>query len=517
MTAAEPGPAPGGGASALVIALAGLVSLAVAMGIGRFAFTPILPLMLRDGVVDIAAASWLASANYFGYLAGALFCTFQPWLATRFSWLPTGADAPRSIRAGLAATALLTLGMALPLPAAWPLLRFGAGVASAVTLVHTTGWCFAQLAVRGRSAIGGLVFAGPGAGIIASGVVASGIVAAVRTALGGDAPELVDATELAIVLLGDTIAANLFMLGYAWQKGWVPVAHEALMRAIELNGAAIEMNKTAFNWGRMAAHDLALVRVAAGATSIAPSGAATKQSQTPLGAPAVAMPLPLDDTKLSANLDEQIARRVAFLTDYQNAAYARQYKALVDEVRVIEQAKAPGFTTFTEAVARYAFKLMAYKDEYEVARLYTSGDFEKRIRETFDGDFKLHFNLAPPLFAKKDSKGNLRKTEYGPWVFSAFKILTKLRGLRGSAFDVFGYTAERKMERRLIVDYRKIVEELIMRLNSDNHALVVDIASIPEHIRGYAHIKERHLADALKRQHDLLDALRNPALVRAVA
>ncbi len=177
MTAAEPSPAPGG-ASALVIALAGLVSLAVAMGIGRFAFTPILPLMLRDGVVDIAAASWLASANYFGYLAGALFCTFQPWLVARFSWLPAGADAPRSIRAGLAATALLTLGMALPLPAAWPLLRFGAGVASAVTLVHTTGWCFVQLAARGRSAIGGLVFAGPGVGIIASGVVASGIVAA---------------------------------------------------------------------------------------------------------------------------------------------------------------------------------------------------------------------------------------------------------------------------------------------------------------------------------------------------
>ncbi|MEO5622374.1 MAG: indolepyruvate ferredoxin oxidoreductase family protein [Dokdonella sp.] len=345
---------------------------------------------------------------------------------------------------------------------------------------------------------------------------ASGIVAAVQTALDGDKPELVDATELATALLGDTIAANLFMLGYAWQKGWVPVSQEALMRAIELNGAAIEMNKTAFNWGRMGAHDLAMVRLAAGAKNIGAAGA-TRQSRTSVGAAAATMPLPLDDARLSVSLDEQIARRVAFLTDYQNAAYARQFKTLVDKVRVIEQAKTPGFATFTEAVARHAFKLMAYKDEYEVARLYTSGDFEKRIRETFDGDFKLHFNLAPPLFAKKDSDGNLRKAEYGPWVFSAFKVLAKLRGLRGSAFDVFGHTAERRMERRLIADYRETVEELMVRLNSDNHALVVDIASIPQHIRGYGHIKERHLADALKRQQDLLDALRNPALVREVA
>ena len=136
--------------------------------------------------------------------------------------------------------------------------------------------------------------------------------------------------------------------------------------------------------------------------------------------------------RLSRTLDEQIARRVAFLTDYQNAAYAQQYKALVDKVRAAEQQKTPGFTSLTEAVARYAFKLMAYKDEYEVARLYTSGDFEQRIRDTFDGDFKLHFNLAPPLFAKKDAEGNLRKAEYGPWVFGAFKLLAKLRGLRGT-------------------------------------------------------------------------------------
>jgi len=366
------------------------------------------------------------------------------------------------------------------------------------------------------------------------------IIDAVKLALDGGSPELVDATELATALLGDTIAANLFMLGYAWQKGWVPVSHDALMRAVELNGAAVEMNRTAFNWGRMAVHDIVAVRNAAGvpnphlpsgaiplalpqrrsAVALSPAAAgsaeqkatrATNEGTTFSSADS------LDDLTLSASLDEQIARRVAFLTDYQNAAYAQQYKSLVDKVRAAEQAKIPGFTTLAEAVARYAFKLMAYKDEYEVARLYTSGDFEKRIRETFEGDFKLHFNLAPPLFAKKDADGNLRKAEYGTWVFGAFKLLTKLRGLRGTALDVFGYSAERKMERQLIVDYRKTIDLLIAGLDGTNHALAVDIAAVPEHIRGYGHVKERHHADAMKRQYDLLSAWRNPSAGRAAA
>lgn len=342
------------------------------------------------------------------------------------------------------------------------------------------------------------------------------IVEAVTHALDGEKPELVDATELATALLGDSIAANLFMLGYAWQKGWVPLSHDALMRAVELNGAAIDMNKAAFNWGRLAAHDIGAVREAAGlAHAHVPSGS------TPLALPvhsaADTIAAPLDDAALSASLDEQIARRVAFLTDYQNAAYAARYRALVDKVRAAEQAKTPGFTTLTQAVARYAFKLMAYKDEYEVARLYTSGDFERQIKDTFDGDYKLHFNLAPPLFAKKDAEGHLRKAEYGPWVFKAFRLLAKLRGLRGSAFDVFGYTAERRTERKLIEDYAHTVDELVAGLDGDNHALAVDIASVPEHIRGYGHIKDRHLADAMKRQHDLLSAWRNPVSARTAA
>ncbi|OJY97174.1 MAG: indolepyruvate ferredoxin oxidoreductase [Lysobacterales bacterium 63-13] len=352
------------------------------------------------------------------------------------------------------------------------------------------------------------------------------IIDAVRTALEGDEPELIDATQLGTALLGDTIAANLFMLGYAWQKGWVPVSLDSLMRAIELNGAAIEMNKTAFNWGRMGAHDLTAVRRAAGVgPARLPSGAIPLNLPMHPAKPAAkidAVSLPrgaeaLDDLAISSSLDEQIARRIEFLTGYQNAGYARKYQALIDKVRRVEQQKTPAFTSLTQAVARYAFKLMAYKDEYEVARLYTSGDFEKKIRETFEGDYKIHFHLAPPLLAKKDADGHLRKAEYGPWMFKAFRVLGKLKGLRGGVFDIFGYSAERKLERQLIVDYFKQIDELLAGLDNDNHALAIDIASVPEHIRGYGHVKERFHADAMKRQDDLLHAWRNPSAARSAA
>jgi indolepyruvate ferredoxin oxidoreductase len=329
------------------------------------------------------------------------------------------------------------------------------------------------------------------------------IVDAVTFALDGEQPELVDATDLASKLLGDSIASNLFMLGYAWQKGWVPVSLDALMRAVELNAAAVEMNKSAFNWGRMAAHDIAVVRVAAKAAPAAAGAVGTDS------APILS---PLEDASISRTLDEEIARRVAFLTDYQNAAYANRYRSLVEKVRAGEQRKSQGFTSLTEAVARYAFKLMAYKDEYEVARLYTSGQFEKEIRETFDGDYKVHFNLAPPLFARKDAEGHLRKAEYGNWVFGAFKFLAKLKGLRGTAFDVFGYTAERRTERKLIEEYFATIDMLLAGLDHDNHALAVEIASVPEQIRGYGHVKERHLAAALTRQEQLMQAWRTPTL-----
>jgi indolepyruvate ferredoxin oxidoreductase len=319
------------------------------------------------------------------------------------------------------------------------------------------------------------------------------IVNAVGTALDGDKAELVDATDLATKLLGDSIASNLFMLGYAWQKGWVPISEAALLRAIELNGAAIEMNKSAFNWGRLAAVDMTKVKEAANGAAI------------PAAATAAA---PLEDAAISATLDEQIARRVAFLTDYQDAAYAAKYRVLVDKVRSAEQTRAPGQTALSEAVARYAFKLMAYKDEYEVARLYTSGEFEKQIKATFDGDYKIHFNLAPPSFAKKDADGHLVKREFGPWMFRAFKLLAKFKGLRGGSLDFFGKTAERRMERQLIGEYFATVDELLSRLGRDNLKLAVDIASVPEQIRGYGHIKEANFAKAAAKREQLLNEWR---------
>ena len=348
------------------------------------------------------------------------------------------------------------------------------------------------------------------------------IVEAVKQGSGGRAPELVDATELSIALLGDSIATNTFMLGYAWQKGMVPVSLEALMRAIELNGAAIEMNKKAFDWGRMAAHDMAAVQKAAGART-APAisafvdvGAATATAGGIAKSAATAAAFE-GFGELATGLDESLALRVKFLTEYQDAGYAARYRAFVETVRAAESSRAPGMTGLAEAVARYLFKLMAIKDEFEVARLYTTGDFEKRIRETFDGDYKIHFNLAPPLFAKKDADGHLRKAEYGPWVFKAFKVLAWARRFRGGMLDVFGRTAERRMERQLIVDYRASIEELIAGLNPGNHALAVEIAAIPEHIRGYGHVKEAHLHKARARWDELLAMWRAPVEAPALA
>ncbi|MDB6163584.1 MAG: indolepyruvate ferredoxin oxidoreductase, partial [Xanthomonadaceae bacterium] len=220
--------------------------------------------------------------------------------------------------------------------------------------------------------------------------------------------------------------------------------------------------------------------------------------------------LPLDDARLSRSLDEVIARRVAFLTDYQNAKYARRYAQLVDRVRDTEQRRALGSTDLTEAVARYLFKLLACKDEYEVARLYTSGDFQRKLEQQFDGNYSVHVHLAPPLLARKNAQGQLQKSEYGPWVFTVFKLVARLRGLRGTVFDVFGYTAERRMERRLVADYERVLGELLQTLDSDNASLAAEIASIPELIRGYGHVKEAHLHAAKRQESALLARWRNP-------
>jgi indolepyruvate ferredoxin oxidoreductase len=317
----------------------------------------------------------------------------------------------------------------------------------------------------------------------------------ITTGVGENNAEFVDATRIATALMGDSIATNLFTLGYALQKGLVPVSSEAINRAIELNGAAVKMNQTAFLWGRRAAVDLAAIE-----RLIAPKGDVATSME------------------ISRTFEETVARRVEFLTGYQNAAYAEKYRNLVERVRQAESAQAKGLAGLSEAVARYYFKLLAYKDEYEVARLYADAAFMQKIKSQFEGDYKLHFHLAPPLFAKRDPvTQELRKAEYGAWVFTAFRLLSRLRGLRGTSFDLFGYTQEQRMERRLIGEYEATVGELINNLSSDNHALAVKIASLPEDIRGYGHVKERNLAMAKSKHEELLAAWRSPQAMRSAA
>jgi indolepyruvate ferredoxin oxidoreductase len=221
---------------------------------------------------------------------------------------------------------------------------------------------------------------------------------------------------------------------------------------------------------------------------------------------------------LSESVDEMIARRAAFLTDYQDAAYARRYTDFVAKVRTAETARLPGKTALTEAVARYYFKLLAIKDEYEVARLYTDGDFLKRIAAQFEGDYKLNFHLAPPLSNKPDPvTGEAKKSTYGPWMMTAFRVLAKMKWLRGTALDVFGKTHERRTERRLITDYEALIDELLPRLAAHNHAIAAELASIPEHIRGYGHVKDRYLKVAKAKEAELVASFRAAAPGAAAA
>ena len=305
-------------------------------------------------------------------------------------------------------------------------------------------------------------------------------------AAGREAVSLVAANRIATALMGDAIATNMFMLGYAFQNGCIPVGEAALMRAVELNGVSIDFNKKAFGWGRYAALDLAAV----------------ERIATPAQVVSIAS-LVSSNAGFSRNLDEMVAKRVEFLTAYQDAAYAKKYGDFVEQVRVAEAARVGG-TRLTEAVARYYYKLMAYKDEYEVARLYTDPAFMAKVKAQFEGDYALKFHLAPPLLAKRNDKGELVKKQYGAWMFKAFGVLAKLKGLRGGAFDIFGYTEERKTERALIGEYRKTVEGLLGLLSKDNLGTAVGIASIPEDIRGYGHVKERHLKAAREKQAALM-------------
>ncbi|CDN49559.1 indolepyruvate ferredoxin oxidoreductase family protein [Neorhizobium galegae] len=298
-----------------------------------------------------------------------------------------------------------------------------------------------------------------------------------RRAAGEDAVETVAATDMATALLGDAIAANMFLLGHAWQRGLVPISLTAIDKAIELNGTGIALNRAAFGWGRRAAVDVEAVARAAG----------------------LVKPEPKAET-----LEEMVAKRVTFLIDYQNAAYAERYKGLVDIAKSAE-AQLRGIIGFAEAVAKNAFKLMAYKDEYEVARLHRDRSFAKKLAEQFEGDFKIKHHLAPPMISKIDQRtGHPAKIAFGAWIRPAFAVLEKLKFLRGTSFDPFGRTAERRMERQLIADYFGLVTELSAGLDIGNHALAVELTGLPEMVRGFGHVKLASITKFEKRKTDLL-------------
>jgi len=323
---------------------------------------------------------------------------------------------------------------------------------------------------------------------------------AIKASVGEGLVGAFDAEQVAVQLVGDSIYTNPLMLGYAWQQGRVPLSHAALMRAIELNGVQVDNNKAAFAWGRHAAHDLASVQALFKA-----EGAGTRPGPVAQVIEFLKKP----------SLDEMITKRMDFLTGYQDAAYAAQYQAYIDKVRAAEAPLAS--TRLTEAVARYLFKLMAYKDEYEVARLHTDPAFTTKIASMFEGDYKLVHHLAPPALAKKNDRGELIKRPFGPWMRSAFMLLAKLKGLRGTAFDPFGRSEERRTERALIGEYRAAIDEVLGALTSERMALAVEIARLPEDIRGYGHVKERHLKAARIKWQGLMTQWRSRADTRAAA
>ena len=306
--------------------------------------------------------------------------------------------------------------------------------------------------------------------------------------------KFVEATRIATALMGNSIASNMFMLGYAYQQGLLPLGHEAINKAIEMNGAAIEMNKSAFLWGRRASVDIAAVER--------------------LLKPRAAADIP---DRQSETLNELINRRFEFLSDYQNQEYAKQYQALVDQVHLKEQSGVM-LDGLTELVARYYFKLMAYKDEYEVGRLYANGVFQKKVDQLFEGNYKIRYHLAPPLFAKKDPEtGFLKKKEFGSWVLGAFKLLSHMRFLRGTAFDIFGWTAERKMERQFIEDYRLLVEEIINSVNQSNIDVAKKLLALPEDIKGFGHVKEANVIRVRASWQELLHQYRTEGEERKAA
>lgn len=297
-------------------------------------------------------------------------------------------------------------------------------------------------------------------------------------AVGPNRVSTLDANNLAERLLGNTVFSNIFLLGYSWQLGLVPVSLQALLKAIDINGVAVAANKQGFHWGRMAAVDFDFVKRIAGDKPV----------------------------EIATDLNSIIEKRYRFLVDYQNRKYADRYRQLVDQVKAKEASLGVNHFALTEAVAKYLFKLMAYKDEYEVARLYTDGQFLAKLANTFEGDYRLSFNMAPPLLARqRDEQGRPKKLRFGQWMLSALKVTAKLKFLRGTPFDPFGRSTERKTERALIEQYRATITDILGQLKEDNLDTAVAIAKIPDQIRGYGPVKDAAIEEAKVQNETLLN------------
>ncbi len=303
-----------------------------------------------------------------------------------------------------------------------------------------------------------------------------------------------DAHDYAVKLFGDSIASNMFLLGYAYQLGFVPIGAAAIEEAITLNGAAVGMNTGAFRLGRLAVHDRAAID-----SRIAPAHTAEHEPES---------------------LDDIIAFRTRHLAAYQDEALAERFRSKVAWIAAVEKEKAPGRTGLATAVARAYHKLLSYKDEYEVARLFTNPEFQKQVDEQFEGVRSIEFHLAPPLLAsffKDKTTGHPRKVRLGPWMLPVFRVLAKGKALRGTRWDVFGYMAERKLERQMIADYEATLDEIASRLEQANHANAVALAGLPLEVKGFGHVKLANYKSAKRREADLRDALINPTPVKVAA
>ena len=305
---------------------------------------------------------------------------------------------------------------------------------------------------------------------------------AIRHAAGDGKAHFFDATKTAATLFGNSLGANMFMLGFACQHGGLPLSAQAVERAIELNGQAVAMNVAAFRWGRRAAHQPDFVRSLVEKTGPAASPAGDAET-----------------------LDAVVARRVAFLTAYQNAAYAKRYADRIAAVRSAEGRAVPGSSVVTQAVAKNLFRLMAVKDEYEVARLYTDGSFMRQLKEQFQSYDRLEFHLAPPILGRRDAEGNAKKSSFGPWMMTAFRMLAALKGLRGTPFDVFGYTGERRLEKNLLAQYEGDIDLIVGRLAAASLDAAAALACLPAIVRGYGHVKHRAIDQAAAERARLLE------------